>query len=503
MIDRFTIDPTRNPVVGFDFMSDQPHHALRSGPRSRSGLMRNNGSMSRLAALLVAISLFGILLRFAAIDRSYWFDELATVTIVDLPDFNAVVQKTAQDNQPPLYNSMTYVWTHAFGFSEFAVRSLPLIAGLLALLTPWLARTSLSRSDKLLNFSILCLMPLSIRYAQEARNYSLLFLLSSACLYSYYEIVVAKSRRPQVVFHASLIALAFTHLFGLMLAVSFIAVMFWRERRASWRLGLVLYAVGLSALILVPLLHGGSGQLAGGNFWITFTAASFALQLLKVFTPVGLVLLASAAILWWRDPKRAPFDPALTQVLMPFVLMLVGGIVISFNTPILTERNLIGLIPAYALLTVWFIQRVNPPKMATMMYALMCLLLVQSVAWIYSPYLFIQQDFRSIAEHSIAANSKICYVVPYGNKGDRMPRGLFSFYIVRIFNRPDLAPELLRPTEVPQDLSTLDCAFWSAATLPKRGTSYLRTFPQFDHCTDVPLGKPGVSLASELLSCRT
>src|ERR1700687_5107046 len=228
--------------------------------------MRNYGSMSRLLALLVAISAVGILLRFAAIDRSYWFDELATLVNVDVPDWNTVLQNTATDNQPPLYNSMAFAWTHAFGVSEFAVRSLSLLIGLVALLTPWLARTSLTRSDKLLNFAILCMMPLPIRYAQEARNYSLLFLLSSACLYSYYEIIVAKSRRPQILFHASLTALAFNHPLGLMLALSFLAVMFWRERRATWRLGLIVYAAALSAAVVVPLLHGGSGQLAGGNF---------------------------------------------------------------------------------------------------------------------------------------------------------------------------------------------------------------------------------------------
>ena len=465
--------------------------------------MRNNGSTSRLLALLVAISAVGILLRFAAINRSYWLDELATVNTVDVADWQTVLQNTATDNQPPLYNSMVFAWTQAFGFSEFAVRSLSLLIGLVALLTPWLARTSLTRSDKLLNFAILCMMPLPIRYAQEARNYSLLFLLSSACLYSYYEIIVAKSRRPQILFHASLIGLAFTHLFGLMLAVSFLAVMFWRERRATWRLGLIVYAAALSAAVIVPLLYGGSGQFAGGNFWITFSAASLGLQLLKVFTPVGLAMLAAAVIFWWRVPKRPQFDPALAPVLMPFILMLGGAILISLNTPILTERNLIGLIPAYALLTVWFIQRVNSRKTAAMIYALLCLLLVQSVALTYSPYLFIQQDFRSIAEHSIAANSKVCYVVPLGNKSDKLPRRIFSFYITRIFHRPDLAPELLRPTDVPQDPSTADCIFWSTAALPKRGVSYLRTLPQFARCTDVALGKPGVAMGSELLDCHT
>jgi hypothetical protein len=70
--------------------------------------MRNNGSTSRLLALLVAISAVGILLRFAAINRSYWLDELATVNTVDVADWQTVLQNTATDNQPPLYNSMVF-----------------------------------------------------------------------------------------------------------------------------------------------------------------------------------------------------------------------------------------------------------------------------------------------------------------------------------------------------------------------------------------------------------
>ena len=80
--------------------------------------MRIFGSMSRLAALLVAISAVSILLRFAAIERSYWFDELATVTTVDVPDWMTVLRLTAKDNQPPLYNSMVFAWTQGFGFSN-------------------------------------------------------------------------------------------------------------------------------------------------------------------------------------------------------------------------------------------------------------------------------------------------------------------------------------------------------------------------------------------------
>lgn len=456
--------------------------------------------MSRLVFLLVVVSAIGIGLRVAGMHRAYWFDELATVTNVDVPDLKTVIHDTAEDNQPPLYNSMVFEWIRAFGYSEIAVRSLSLLIGLLGLATPWLARNALSRSEKLWNLAILSLMPLPIRYAQEARNYSLLFLLSAVCLYSYYEILKTRATgRIHTIFHVGLICLAFTHVFGLMLSVSFLAVMFWRERRAAWRIGLVLYAGALSAAVVIPLILGGSGRLAGGNFWITFGPASLALQLVKVFTPIGLLLLAWLWAARWRNPP--PSDPALKLALAPFALMLAGAILVSFNTPIITERNLIGLVPAFALLTAWLIEHAALGRPTWWVGLSAGLLALQAIVWTLSPYLFIQQDFRAIARHSIASNSPVCYVVPTRGDAEELPHHLFSFYITKIFHRPDLTPKLIRPSEVPADPAASDCVLWSAATLPKRGESYLRTMPQFAHCTDVPLAAPGVLLASELLSC--
>jgi hypothetical protein len=61
----------------------------------------------------------------------------------------------------------------------------------------------------------------------------------------------------------------------------------------------------------------------------------------------------------------------------------------------------------------------------------------------------------------------------------------------------------MRPQDVPQDLSSRDCHLWADAALAKRGESLLRTLPQFSRCTEVPLGRPGVRVASELLDCHS
>jgi hypothetical protein len=191
-------------------------------------------------------------------------------------------------------------------------------------------------------------------------------------------------------------------------------------------------------------------------------------------------------------------DPSLLWAVTPFVLMLLGSIVISFNTPIVTDRNLIGLIAAFALLTAWFLRRIMPQH-PTATLALMCLLLLQAAALTYSPYLFIQQPFRSIAQHSITLDSKVCYVLP---DVGIVPSSIFDFYIVKIYHRPDLSSVLLRPTDVPTELTEHDCRLWADASLHKRGVSNLLTMAPLAHCSDIPLGEHGARVASELLDCR-
>jgi uncharacterized membrane protein len=460
------------------------------------------GQSGRQLGLVLLLAVAGLLLRAARIDRSYWFDELATMATLNARDWMALLDLTSRDNQPPLYNSLVFAWTHLFGYAEIPVRSLSLLFGVLAAFTPWLARRSLSSSEKLLCFAILSLMPLPIRYAQEARNYSLLFFLSASSLFCYYEILVSGSRRRglHVLLYLSLLLLAFSHLFGLLLAASFLAVMFWRERRILPRLGLAVYGLALAAAVVVPLIRGGSGEHMGGNFWITFSASSLSLQLLTVFTPVGLILLIYAFICWRRTNGHPPLDSALLSALAPFALMLLGSIVISFNTPIVTDRNLIGLIAAFALLCTWLLRYARTQRATLVTMVLLCLLLVQSVVLVYSPFLFIQEDFRGIARQSIAADSRVCYVVP-GLEG--VPLTLFSFYVTRLYHRPDLLPEQLSLPQVPQDLHRYPCGLWADAVLQKRGVSVLKTLPQFNRCREIPLEKSGKRTGAELFDCRS
>ena len=70
------------------------------------------------------------------------------------------------------------------------------------------------------------------------------------------------------------------------------------------------------------------------------------------------------------------------------------------------------------------------------------------------------------------------------------PRHIFAFYVTRLYGRPDLNPDEMPLSAVPQDIATLDCPLWADATVQKRGITVLGTLPHVSHGADIPLGQP-------------
>jgi hypothetical protein len=148
----------------------------------------------------------------------------------------------------------------------------------------------------------------------------------------------------------------------------------------------------------------------------------------------------------------------------------------------------------------WLLQRISAPNAASLSVMLLGLFMLQTVALTFSPILFIQQDFRSIAKYSIATHSRVCYVLPATMKTP--PQHIFAFYVSRLYGHPELSPEQKSLAAVPPDPAGADCPLWAEATLEKRGSTVLGALPQFSHCFDVPLSPSRPHAASELWDCR-
>lgn len=132
---------------------------------------------------LVAIVLVSFALRVFRLDaQSLWYDEAFSVYLAHF-DLAEITTRTAADIQPPLYYYLLNLWIVLAGDSEFAVRFVSLVFGVLTVPLMFVtARRLFNRIAALIGAFIAMLSPLYLWYSQEARMYTLitfLLLLSS------------------------------------------------------------------------------------------------------------------------------------------------------------------------------------------------------------------------------------------------------------------------------------------------------------------------------------
>ncbi len=117
-------------------------------------------------------------------------DENATITKLDQPSLKAVLAVTYMKvtgqpgNMQPLYFLVQHLFWPLVGFSAFVLRFLPSAFALLAVVMTFkLGEALFGREAGLVGALLTALLPLHVHYAQIARPYSLLALLSLATAY--------------------------------------------------------------------------------------------------------------------------------------------------------------------------------------------------------------------------------------------------------------------------------------------------------------------------------
>ena len=185
-----------------------------------------------------------------------WLDEALTVNIARLP-LSQLHDALKHDGAPPLYYLLLHVWTGAFGTGNVAARSLSGVIMIGAVVATWFAaRRFVGPAGSWIAAAVMIASPYSIRYATEARMYSLVILLVAAG-------IVALQRaleQPTVVrlavvglLVALLVYTQYWSFYLLIVVVGFVAWMAWRgpNRDAARR---VLVAMAIGGLAFVPWL---------------------------------------------------------------------------------------------------------------------------------------------------------------------------------------------------------------------------------------------------------
>ena len=203
------------------------------------------------------VLLLAVVVRFVTVS-ALWLDEAQTVAIARLP-LGDIAEGLRHDGAPPLFYFLLHGWMEIFGDSDLSVRFLPGVFGVAALPLAWVAGRRLGgTSVGWAAVILLAVSPFAVRYATEARMYSLLVLLVLVGYLAVTELLERpRSRRAAVGVGVVTGALLLTHYWSLyLLLVTGVTLIVLARRgptsppvRLGARRGLVAMAVGSLAFL--------------------------------------------------------------------------------------------------------------------------------------------------------------------------------------------------------------------------------------------------------------
>jgi hypothetical protein len=280
-----------------------------------------------------------LLLRTGRLDIGYWIDEGISVGIAS-HGLGQIPAALHQDGSPPLYYVLLHEWMRLAGTGEAATRSLSLLFAIAAVPVAWWAGSAVfGRRAGALAAAGAALCPFLTYYAQETRMYSLVAVLSIAASAAFV-LAFVRGRRSQLIpLGVYVVALLYTHNWGLFLAAGMAVawLTLYRANRVSGRDGALLAAgIALAYAPWVPTLVNQALHTAA-----PWSERPGALQLLDVpgglFGQVAGPLLALAAI---AAARRRPMDEGARVLLTVAVAAAALAFAASQVSPAWTTRYL-------------------------------------------------------------------------------------------------------------------------------------------------------------------
>lgn len=221
-----------------------------------------------MVVVLVAAS---VILRF--LTRSpLWLDEALSVNVAALP-LGDIGDALRRDGHPPLYYWMLHGWMELFGTGDAAVRALSGVFGVLSLPLAYEAgRRRAGRAAGLCVLALVAVTPWAVRYATEARMYSLVLLLVFAAWLLADDLLRGASRWRWAALALITGGALLSHYWSAYVGVAAVIVLAlrWRRGDAAERAGAVRVASALAAgaLLFLPWVPAFLDQIAStGTPW--------------------------------------------------------------------------------------------------------------------------------------------------------------------------------------------------------------------------------------------
>ncbi|MBN2382681.1 glycosyltransferase family 39 protein [bacterium] len=357
-----------------------------------------NGSTARsiwpdyaFYGLLILLTVVGLAVRTRQLDFfKVTIDEEFSQHVISLPLKDAL-NALLIDKHPPLYYLVLKIWTLVLGSSIISLRSLSVLAGTLCLpVLGLLARSVTNRSTALLAAFILTFQPYHLTYAQTARMYSLLALLSLLSLFYFSRLYHEHNRVEgwiRILVNAGLLM---THYFGLFIVLAEFVIALVMKPNQMIRKRTVLEFLG--PLVLLGL-------------WLAPHLATMSSQVRHLSD----LKLGALSILFWNgSPIMTTPDHDLFKLLYGSVLVITGMIGLGdFTVGSRPARSLV-LVSLSAILFIFIVSSVSPiyqPRNIFILIPLVPLLFARGIQLIF----FHNRYLQTIAFVLFAALSLASY----------------------------------------------------------------------------------------------
>lgn len=318
------------------------------------------------AAAVAALTALGAVFRLTLLGgRSVWLDEAFSIFIGRLPMAETLRQVIETDAHPPLYYLALNLWM-AGGSDEAHVRLLSALFSIACIPLMYLVAASLYQDRRAgwIAAAVLAFSPFHIRYAQEARMYSMLvffILLSAFCF------VVAIRQRSGVAWggFAAATTLALYTDYGAMWYAAALALFYllsFRRLRGGWAGWTLSHAaIGVLYLPWFPTLLRQTRRVAE-SFWLPAPTFHAVLGAFQDFHSLNFPWLEATAlygaamlVLAYAVPERQGWERRLFTFWL-FAPVAISAL-LSLRQPIFLSRNLIAASLGYYLLVTGVIWR--------------------------------------------------------------------------------------------------------------------------------------------------
>jgi mannosyltransferase len=313
---------------------------------------------ARTRLLLAFITLIGAVLRLHSLAvRSLWIDEAASVSFASLAWKPFIKVLWGYQGNMALYYFLLHEWIH-LGDSEFAVRSLSVLLGVLTISAVYLLAARLfDRPTGLISASLLAVHSFHIHWSQETRAYSLLILLLVLTTYALVAALESSKLSYWLVFSVLAALCVYAHIFALLvLTAHALAIIFPKPFRVE--LPTVVASAAVFAFLCEPMAAFVILQHSDQLSWMARPSLADIWDFLKLLTSQGGVLLVvvylalcGLAFLQPAGVKRPAKESWALRLMLVWLLSLpLLTLAVSLIKPFFYPRYMVICVPALVIL---------------------------------------------------------------------------------------------------------------------------------------------------------